>query len=276
MLRTYLKISRPRFWLYLLGPFLIGAVAANQMPGQWFNLVVFGLYFSFPANFLIYGVNDLFDYETDKHNAKKQHYEMLLKPADQRQLIKAIWLWNVPALSLWLLSDLPQAARWGLLGFTLFGIFYSASPIRAKTKPLLDSLFNVLYVCPAIVGYGLVAGRFPPMLLLAAAGLWCMAMHAYSAVPDISADKKAGLHTIATTLGSSGTILFCWLCYTLAVVFSYKWLGTFGIVLGAVYQMLMIISVVDTGRERIFRVYRWFPYINMLVGMALFFWVLAK
>ncbi|HBE82737.1 MAG TPA: lycopene elongase, partial [Blastocatellia bacterium] len=51
-LLTLLKISRPRFWVYVFGPYLVGlaaaAASANDLlrPGS----IVFGLYFLFPAN----------------------------------------------------------------------------------------------------------------------------------------------------------------------------------------------------------------------------------
>jgi 4-hydroxybenzoate polyprenyltransferase len=34
-------------------------------------VVLLMIYFTYPANLLVYGVNDIFDYETDKLNAKK-------------------------------------------------------------------------------------------------------------------------------------------------------------------------------------------------------------
>ena len=77
MLGHYLRISRPRFWLYLLGPFLIGAIAADTANFFWPALAVFAFYFTFPANMLIYGVNDIFDYEADKHNPAKKGSELL-------------------------------------------------------------------------------------------------------------------------------------------------------------------------------------------------------
>jgi 4-hydroxybenzoate polyprenyltransferase len=47
-----------------------------------------------------------------------------------------------------------------------------------------------------------------------------MAMHAYSAVPDISADREADLQTVATLYGKNGTLLFCIICYLLSIICS--------------------------------------------------------
>ena len=271
MLKRIIKISRLRFWPYVLGPYVIGVVAAGSS-SNWLLIVLVGLYFSLPANLLIYGVNDMFDYETDKNNPKKTSYEELVTPKDQKNLWRWIGLTNAPFLIL--LPFIGRQALWGVAGFLFFSYFYSAPPIRAKIRPLVDSMFNVLYVFPAVVGYGLISGQFPNPLLFVAALLWCMAMHAYSAVPDIEADKKANISTIATKLGRQGTLIFCLVCYLLSAVLSWSVLGYFSFVAGLLYVGLMLISLNTQNRQQLFKMYTYFPYINILVGAGLFFWVL--
>ncbi len=265
------KISRPRFWLYLFGPFIIGLVASGNIQFTWIVFLL-GLYFLLPANLLIYGVNDLFDYETDKHNPKKQSYEVLTGPTQQKLLSNwIVWL-NAPLFVL--LFFMPIQVRWAMLGFLFFGIYYSATPIRAKTKPIIDSLFNILYVFPGIVGYVLLAGGWPPLQLVVAAGLWCMAMHAFSAVPDIAADTKARVATIATLLGRTGTLLFCLAAYVFAAVLSFTWLGWFSVAAGIVYSSIIVRALTTTNYQQLFMLYRAFPYINTIIGIGLFFWIL--
>lgn len=273
MIREYLRISRPRFWLYLLGPFLIGAIAADTTNFFWPALAVFAFYFTFPANMLIYGVNDIFDYETDKHNAKKQKYEELVPPTKRWRIANVIILWNLPFFVVWLADEMPISAKLALLGFLFFGVFYSAKPIRAKTKPILDSLFNVLYIFPGLFAYGLLEYKFPPWQLMLAAALWCAAMHAYSAIPDITADQKAKINTIATLLRPLGTLIFCMLCFAGAVYLSYPWLKFFALGAGAVYVFMMLITFVRAEPARVFAFYKLFPLINVLVGTGLFFYI---
>lgn len=272
MLLAYTRTSRPRFWLYLLGPYLIGIAAAPQFKTSW-HLLLLGLFFSYPANLLVYGFNDIFDYETDKHNPKKQQYETLLAPDKRKTLLRHLTAWGILGMLLVMPSNVPQAAKWAMTGFYFFGLLYSAPPVRAKTKPFLDSVFNVLYVFPGLISYGLITGFYPPLRLFAAASLWCMAMHAYSAIPDISADKKAKIRTIATWLGARGTLFFCLSCYLGSATLSYPWLKGFSIFGGGVYGLMMLVSLASYQRSNIFRLYTWFPLINMLVGMGLFFWV---
>jgi 4-hydroxybenzoate polyprenyltransferase len=40
------------------------------------------------------------------------------------------------------------------------------------------------------------------MMLIIACIVWNMSMHAYSAIPDIEVDKKAGISTVATLYGA--------------------------------------------------------------------------
>ena len=271
MIHWLIKISRPRFWVYITGPFLIGVVAASPVQ-SWPLIILLGAYFTFPANLLIYGINDIFDYETDKHNPKKIAYETLVKPKEQKQL----WLWiaitNAPFLLL--LPLLGNNGRWAIAGFLFFGVFYSMPPIRAKVRPLMDSIFNVLYIFPAIVGYAVVSKTLPSLYLCLAAAFWCMAMHAYSAVPDTEADRKAKISTIATKLGKAGTLLFCIACYALAAGLSISALGQFSIAAGILYGLMMIVTLQAKNAHSVMKLYSLFPYINMGAGMALFFWVL--
>ena len=101
-----------------------------------------------------------------------------------------------------------------------------------------------------------------------------MAMHAYSAVPDIEADRKAKIDTIATKLGKTGTLLFCLACYGLAAGLTISVLGQFSIAAGLLYGFMMIITVRARNANSVMQLYSLFPYINMGVGMALFLWVL--
>jgi len=271
MIRWLIKISRPRFWVYITGPFLIGVLAASPVQ-SWPLIILLGAYFTFPANLLIYGVNDIFDYETDKHNPKKEAYETLVKPKEQKQLWRWIAITNAPFLLL--LPFIGNDGRWGVAGFLFFSVFYSMPPIRAKVRPLIDSIFNILYIFPGIVGYAVVSKTMPSLYLCLAAAFWCMAMHAYSAVPDIQADKKAKISTIATQLGKAGTLLFCLVCYALAAGLSISTLGQFSIAAGILYGFMMIITLQAKNAQSVMKLYSLFPYINMSVGMGLFFWIL--
>lgn len=272
-IRFLLKVSRPRFWLYLFGPYLIGLVAGASTRGELlsFGNIVFGLYFLFPANLLIYGVNDIFDFETDKLNPKKQDYEALVQPADRRGLITAILATNLPLIVAEAFFN--AAVLTALAGFLLFSVFYSAPPVRAKAIPVVDSLFNILYIFPGIFAFATITGSFPPAAVIAAGGFWTAAMHAYSAIPDMASDRIAGLETVATFLGRNGTHLFCAACYLASALLAFPYVGVLAALCGIVYLALILISLYAKKPENIFGIYKRFPLINSIVGFVLFWFV---
>jgi 4-hydroxybenzoate polyprenyltransferase len=263
-----LKISRPRFWVYLLGPFLVGFATVYPDFSNLYLLIIFGFYFTLPANLLVYGINDIFDYETDKKNPKKEDYEAKVKPQQRNKLYTIIALTNLPFLPL--LYWLPYSAIISLGLFLFFSIFYSAKPIRAKTIPFLDSLFNILYLFPGYVGYFLAGGSSFNLKIFLAGTCWVMAMHAYSAVPDIEADKQSGIETVATKLGGQNTLIFCLLLYIASAGLAYFKLGSLSLIFGLIYTGLMFFSLYKFKEDQLFRVYRYFPLVNILIGFLIF------
>ncbi len=292
--KRMLSISRPRFWMYTIGPYLLGTVAGltsvldNPLIFSWMVLPsylqliwwLWLLYFTFPANFLIYGVNDIRDYETDKHNPKKQHYETLVTPKKHNDLTRVIVRTTIPFLLVFLWAVVYQASLLqnmtyavSLMGalalFVFLWIFYSAKPIRAKAIPFVDGIFNFLYVVPGIISFLLVRMSWVEIdgWVLLAALFWVMAMHAYSAVPDIQADNAAWIPTVATLLTKDLTLLYCLLLYSGAAFLTFDYLQYVGVAIGAIYGLMMIASMFV---RDIFALYRWFPLINTLLWFAIF------
>lgn len=270
-----LRVSRPRFWFYLFGPYIVGLIAGITTRGELLDwrYAIFAVYFLLPANLLVYGVNDIFDYETDRLNAKKSDYEQLVVPDHRRALLVWILALNLP----FLVAAAFLFPAWMLLplaGFLFFSISYSAPPIRAKAKPVLDSAFNILYIMPAAFAYAVTSGELPPAFAMLAGALWTAAMHAYSAIPDIDADREAGVNTIATAFGPHPTLAICSCLYLAAAALSFQFLGITAVVLGSIYLILMAASVKAINSGMIFRLYSSFPYINVIAGFILF-WTIA-
>jgi 4-hydroxybenzoate polyprenyltransferase len=280
-----LKISRPRFWIYELGPYVVGIAAAFQSDHViWYSISipVFFLFFTYPANIYIYGINDAYDYETDKLNPKKISYESLVMPDEQGKLLTHIALVSLPFL-VYASISLSLSALVALVAFFFFAGFYSAKPIRAKAKPFLDSIFSAgHYVATAVFSYIIMNDimkttyALETLTLSVIAGMcWAISMHAYSAVPDIKADKDAGLMTIATVLQKRWTIILCAFLYAVAGAISFPYLGIISIVLSLVYVCFMLLSL-KTTEEELFRIYAYFPIINTVSGMAVFFTILLS
>lgn len=275
-IQRFIRLSRPRFWFYLLGPVLIGSISAIiqsettvSMQDLWF-LTLLSIFATLPANALIYGANDLADHDTDQLNTKKEGYESLLAQKDHLATIIGILVLTVPfGIAL---VYLDSAFAPFLLLFLFTGLGYSLPPIRAKAIPIIDMLFNTLYLFLGFGAYYAITGELGSPAAWIGATAWVMAMHAYSAVPDISADSKAGLSTTATALGASGTIFLCAVLWSVSTVCAISALGPVGAA-GAIYPVLMLIALKLSEQQR-FRLYKAFPILNITVG-ALLFWTIV-
>jgi lycopene elongase/hydratase (dihydrobisanhydrobacterioruberin-forming) len=271
-----LKLSRPRFWIYLLGPFILGITMGIEKGVQYefityIYLALFFIYFTFPANFLLYAINDIYDYATDILNPKKTRYEAMISPPEHFLTWTIILATSVPILltgfGIKTTAFLALVAFWGL------SAFYSADPIRAKARPFLDSAFNILYLMPGIIGYALIRDDIGNYQLVLAGALWCMAMHAYSAVPDIVSDTKAGLSTVATKLGFDRTLLVCLLFYITASLLTIPFFSYFFLIPLVVYSILIYLSM-NAGVQNIFKIYTYFPVINTSLGFLIYIFIL--
>lgn len=272
-LRYLLALSRPRFWLYLAGPVVVGATFGAGEPGELFSLPVLALFafFLVPANVLLYGVNDVFDADVDEANPKKEDREV--RYGGQRVVPAAVLACGL--LGLVLVPVVPLGSLLWVAVFYLLGVQYSAPPGRFKTTPFLDSVSNGLYFAPGAAAYVALAGNQPPLLAIAGGWLWTMGMHTFSAIPDVEPDREAGIETTATLLGESRTYAYCVGCWAISAVC----FGALDARLGALFLVYPVftLAVALTDLD-VSRAYWWFPAINTVVG-ALFtmggLWVLV-
>ncbi|MEM6687545.1 MAG: prenyltransferase [Bacteroidota bacterium] len=273
-IKELLIISRPRFWMYVLGTFLVGMIAAGNPfyydTNTTIQLVIFSIFFSFPANLLIYGVNDIYDYETDILNNKKSNYEQILNPLKHKRLWMIIGFSMLPFIPFLFIINKPTL--YTLLVFLFMGLFYSARPIRAKSKPPLDILFSsTIYISPGLIGY-LITGNTKIEWLAVIGGLvWACAMQTYSAVPDIEADKTSGVDTLATKLGERNALWFCLIAYALAGAIGTLYVGPVAVIFGIIYVIIVLLSLSNS--SKVFKYYTYFPLVNIAAGTALFFYL---
>jgi 4-hydroxybenzoate polyprenyltransferase len=237
------------------------------------RLVVGTLFFLIPYNLAMYGINDVFDYESDLRNPRKGGVEGAL--LDRRLHRATLWasaISTVPFLvALVLLGD---PASWLVLAVSMFALVaYSAPGLRFKERPFLDSLTSSThFVSPAVYGLVLAGAEVTPPLvaLLAAFFLWGVASHAFGAVQDIVADREAGIGSIATVIGAAVTVRFAAVAYAaggVLLLFT-EWPGPLAAVLPFAYvvNVLPYHSLRDADAERANRGWRRFLWINFVTG----------
>lgn len=280
-LRTLVVSSRPLSWVNTAFPF---GLTYYLFVGQFDALFVVGtLFFLIPYNVLMYGINDVFDYESDLRNPRKGGVEgALLGPELHRPMVLLSTLLPLPflvPLILWgsLLST-------GVLALALFFVVaYSAKNFRFKEIPFVDSVTSSLhFVMPAVFAMALVGAELTglSLTLLASFFFWGMASHAFGAVQDVVADREAGVGSIATAIGAKGTVRFAVVLYLVAglVVLVTPWPLPLIAPVALLYVGALAPwwSVSDEDAWKANRSWKWFLGLNFVAGavvvLVLFEW----
>jgi len=240
--RTWILLKASRFPAWTFGPILfsIGMVHSRGIP----NLKSFGLLrvvlqifaLSFPLCIgmhddqlvlalhylqlldllVVFGVNDVYDYESDRRNPRKIANSLeggVLDPAHHSDVLNAAYFSTIFIISSALVNHRRDNTLAAVL-LVLLGWQYSSPPLRLKEVPVLDSLSNGGIVFLAwFCGFsfsGLSISEVPSsgiMLSLCTVGI-----HALGAVVDSEVDFAAGQTTIATALGKRAAAIFAASC----------------------------------------------------------------
>lgn len=270
LLSLAFSLSRFRFWIYTGGTYVVGFSLAIS---RWQDFLLpeyylYLLYFFFPANLFIYGVNDLWDTATDARNPKKDSREVRVGEGHRRDLILLLTL--VTALSLLLMVVQDWTGRLIFCAFLLLAYCYSAPPVRFKERPFLDFSSNILYLMPGIFGYYLAGGVLPPALYVLGGFCHVAAMHIFSAIPDIEYDREAGITTTPVLLGRQPSLVLCLLFWSglsvLVITLSGFYPLSFLVLLYPLFPLALLL-----GRDLdINRLYWYLPYVNTALGGLLF------
>ncbi len=284
MIRQLLLSSRPLSWVNTAFPFAAGYLMTTREVDLVFVLGT--LYFLIPYNLAMYGINDVFDYESDLRNPRKGGVEgAVLDRSLHRPTLVAVAVTNIPFLVFLVVVGSPLS--WLVLAVSIVAVIaYSAPRLRFKERPFLDSLTSSThFVSPAVYGLVLAGAVFTPGLwaVLAAFFLWGVASHAFGAVQDIVADREAGIGSIATVIGARATVRFAFAAYLLGglLLLLTPWPGPLAAVLALPYavSVLPFWSLGDADAERANAGWHRFLWLNFVTGflvtlLLIWSWVL--
>ncbi|MEY4396543.1 MAG: prenyltransferase [Actinomycetota bacterium] len=217
LLSVLFHSSRPLSWINTAYPFVAGYLMSTGHIDL--TLVIGTAFFLVPYNIAMYGINDVFDYESDIRNPRKGGVEgAVVKPQFHRPILWASALTCLPFVVY--LVAVGSTLSNAVLAVSLFAVIaYSVKGLRFKEIPFLDSITSSThFVSPALFGIVLATGTVDTAqwLILGAFFLWGLASHAFGAVQDIVADRDGGLNSIATVIGGAWTVRFAVACYALA------------------------------------------------------------
>lgn len=277
--------SRPLSWINTAFPF---AAAYLLTTGRIDAAFIIGtIYFLIPYNLAMYGINDVFDYESDLRNPRKGGVEgALLDPSIHRTTLWAAVITNVPFLVA--LVALGSPLSWLVLAVSVFAVIaYSAKGLRFKEKPFLDSVTSSThFVSPAVYGLVLAGATFTPALwlILVSFFLWGIASHAFGAVQDVIADREGGLASIATVIGARATTRLAVGAYTLAglLLLGTEWPGPLAAIAAVPYMVItaQFWMITDETAESANRGWKRFLLLNFIAGaivtMLMIYWAINR
>ncbi|EPR77549.1 Lycopene elongase [Leifsonia rubra CMS 76R] len=285
MIRDLFLSSRPLSWVNTAFPF----AAAYFLTTGAINLtfVLGTIFFLVPYNLAMYGINDVFDYESDLRNPRKGGVEgALLAPRMHRPMLIAAAVTTLPFIAYLVVVGNPLS--WLVLFISMFAVVaYSVKGLRFKERPFLDSLTSSThFVSAAIYALVLAGAVFTPQLwaVLAAFFLWGIASHAFGAVQDVLADRAVDISSIGTVIGARATTRFAVVAYLaggVLLLFS-EWPGPLGAILVLPYAAVCapFWNITDATAESANRGWRKFLALNFVTGffvtMLLIWWALIR
>jgi 4-hydroxybenzoate polyprenyltransferase len=277
MILSIVKASRPVSWINTAYPFAAGYLMVERRVDAL--LVVGTLFFLIPYNLLMYGVNDVFDYESDLLNPRKGGIEgdVVRDRARARRVHRGI-IWasvlTVAPMMAWLALHGSVASSVPLVVVVFAVVAYSVPVLRFKERPFLDSLTSAVHFAGPLVyalvltGAGLSARGIWPIWVAFLA--WGMASHAFGAVQDVRADRDGGIASIGTVMGARVTTWFALLMYVAAsaLLLALPWPGLLAAALPVAYaaSVARFARITDDNCEEANRGWRTFLWLNQPVG----------
>nr|WP_152648011.1 prenyltransferase [Demequina sediminicola] len=274
---SILKASRPISWINTAFPFAAGYLMATREIDV--TLIVGTLFFLVPYNLLMYGINDVFDYESDLANPRKGGIEgdVIRDRTEAQRVHRGILIACAVTVIPFMVWLLWAGDTWAgiTLVLVVFGVIaYSAPGLRFKEKPFLDSLTSALHFAGPLI-YALVLadvsltqpGIWPVWVAFI---VWGMASHAFGAVQDVLADRAGGIGSVATVIGARATARLATVLYLVAsaLLLFLPWPSILAAALPLAYaaSTARFWNITDATCEDANRGWRTFLWLNQPVG----------
>lgn len=246
-IKFWIMTSRPGLWFATLWLYLLPCSQMSEIwnsPAFWIGLV----YVTFPLNFLIYGWNDVVDYEADQVNPRKNTF--LFGARGNKDQLERLWL---PILIVqlafipFLFYFIGIKFLWLLLGIVSINWLYNLPEKGLRNTPPLELLCQVGYLL--IVPLSMYLNNTTSMSVMAFVYLVLFAMqsHLMGEVMDLEPDLKSGKRTTATVIGRRATK---WLIITIVlleiIIVSYffkEWIFSGMLGLGFLWLLLDVLMI---------------------------------
>jgi 4-hydroxybenzoate polyprenyltransferase len=123
---------------------------------------------------------------------------------------------------------------------------------------------------PGILGYFQASGGLPLMPIIIAGVMHTSAMHLFSAIPDISYDRKAGIRTTAVVLEKRSSLLLCLFFWSILAGLGMYLTGFSPFSMVVLVYPVIPLALLIRRSVNIDKIYWYWPYINTTMGGTLF------
>jgi len=236
-----LQVSRPGLWsttaLFYLMP--LGHADIFHSGKLWLGL----FFVLFPLGFLLYGVNDIVDAETDSLNPRKGSF-MFGSRGAREQLAALKWqiaVVQMPFVMAFYFFVGPRILWWYALLLLAVGL-YNAPGVGWKGRSPFDVLIQASYLLVFVLSSWLNKVPQLPWQTFLFGALFAMHSHIFGEVMDIEPDRLSRRRTTATSIGrvSAKFLIAAFLCVETALVRIYfrDWIVTGFLAFGALWFLL--------------------------------------
>jgi 4-hydroxybenzoate polyprenyltransferase len=236
-----LQVSRPGLWsttaLFYFMP--LGHADILHSSRLWLGL----FFVLFPLGFLLYGVNDIVDAETDSLNPRKGTFMFGSRGA--REQLSAL-KWQIAAVQIPFVMAFyffvgPRILWWYALLLLAVGL-YNAPGIAWKGRPPYDVLIQASYLLVFVLSSWLNNVPQLPWQTFLFGALFAMHSHIFGEVMDTEPDHMSGRRTTATSIGRvrAKFLIAAFLCVETVLVQIYfrDWVITGFLALGALWFLI--------------------------------------
>lgn len=276
--KRLLEISRfPHVWLYTIGFLSWGAMlaigrSAFEDPVFW----ILFCWFTFPANIFLSGINDAFDYETDRNNPRKHSLESTVSKNGLKQML---WISLIALSSVVIIFPFISVLVGALiLAWATIIIVYNVPPIRLKQYPVLDVLFGGVgqIILIGIIGYTAMVGVLPSLGLISIGVCFTAAWHIFGASFDAPYDLMAGIKNTTARIGTVKSALVAVALYILSALYGlyidWPLFSIFVLILPAQILLHVFKGDLETRSVSIFKEHLWTSFAFGLITGTFLFW----
>jgi 4-hydroxybenzoate polyprenyltransferase len=199
-LKFLLQASRPGLWLTAIAFYMLplGRRDVFHSAAFWLGM----LYVSFPMGLLIYGWNDIVDYDADRLNPRKGTFLFGARgtPGQLRTLPLQIALVQVPfVIALSFLGGARMLVCFA--GMIVAAALYNWPRFSFKTRPPLEILNQAGYLFVFLLSSWMNRVPLLPWATMLFGALFAMHSLVFGQVMDLEPDRAAGRRTTATVVG---------------------------------------------------------------------------